>query len=125
MTDRLAIDRSIRSTLGGALSDLLAALHPIDCQTCGQRFTDTDELSLAVDASGPATFAALHHRACRPSDWRNVAGGRVGSRQLTWRGATFVWPGLDLTTILVNPPARAPSCARRACGPAAGGSPAW
>jgi hypothetical protein len=44
MTDRLAIDRSIRSTLGGAYSDLLAGLHPIDCQTCGQGFTDTDEL---------------------------------------------------------------------------------
>jgi len=104
MTRQFTVDRSVQSKLGDELlTKLRSALQPIDCQTCGEGFTGPGELTLAVDALKDTAFAALHHINCRPSDWRDLAGTATWSHSLTWRASTFVWPGLDAATFLVNP----------------------
>jgi hypothetical protein len=86
MICNLEIGPVIRSALGETVvANLRVMLQPIDCQTCGARFTDSDELVMAVDSSfARVAFAALHHKGCRLSDWRATPGAMV-HRHLTWR----------------------------------------
>jgi hypothetical protein len=104
MTEQLAIDRTVHSALGDTVvADLRSRLVPIDCQTCGARLDDSAVPTMAVDVLGSKAFAALHHEACRPSDWRKVAETLRTGPHLTWRAGSFVMPGIDLAMILVNP----------------------
>ena len=53
----------------------------MDCQTCG-RPLGAEPPALAVDDTGVAAWASLHHQRCRAPEWNNgpvitVTGGRV------------------------------------------------
>jgi hypothetical protein len=107
MTGDLVISSSIRSRLDDdTISQLRASLHPVDCQTCGERFGPEDEVIVTADDSGiGVVIASLHHSGCRKSEWRRLSGDalRQGSFHVTWRARVVIWGAVGLPVFLVNP----------------------
>ncbi|MDT0269774.1 hypothetical protein RM844_26160 [Streptomyces sp. DSM 44915] len=105
---RLRVDPATRARLGpGTLAELRRALRPVDCQTCGRRFSRWDAAALAVEAADQDAVASLHHRGCRSPSWRELQTPDRFTRlpHQTWR-ARLLWTaahGHDDLTFLVNP----------------------
>jgi hypothetical protein len=68
-----------------ALSEVLAALRPGDCQSCGTGL-GPGKPALAIDDLHVLTRATVHYRACRAPRWNDSLALRMPtSALLTWR----------------------------------------
>ena len=103
-------DRRTRARLGGdALSELLDALWPGDCQSCGTSL-DSAKPALAIDDLHVLTRATVHHRACRTPQWNDSLTLQTpSSALLTWRTVVLLLPfqprrrRIRVAGLLVNP----------------------
>src|SRR5690348_15069894 len=103
-------DRRTQARLGGAaLSEVLAALWPGDCQSCGTSL-GSDKPALAIDDLPVFTRATMHHRACRAPEWNDSLTLQTSSSAaLTWRTVVLLLPFQDrrrmirAAGLLVNP----------------------
>jgi hypothetical protein len=103
-------DRRTQARLGGAaLSEVLAALWPGDCQSCGTSLGSAKP-SLAIDDLPVFTRATVHHRACRAPEWNDsLILQTSSSAALTWRTVVLLLPFRDgrriirAAGLLVNP----------------------
>jgi hypothetical protein len=92
-----------------ALSEVLVALWPGDCQSCGTSL-GPGKPALAIDDLHVLTRATVHHRACRAPQWND---SRIletpTSAMLTWRTVVLLLPFQDgrrvihAAALLVNP----------------------
>lgn len=93
-----------------ALREVLAALWPGDCQSCGISL-GSDKPSLAVDDLHHALVrATVHHRACRAPQWNDSLTPQTSSSvAVTWRTVVLLLPFQDgrrmirAAVLLVNP----------------------
>jgi hypothetical protein len=103
-------DRRTRAKLAGdALSEVLVALWPGDCQSCGTSL-GPDKPALAIDDLHVVTRATVHHRACRAPRWNDSQTLQTPtSALLTWRTVVLLLPFqasrrvIRAAGLLVNP----------------------
>jgi hypothetical protein len=103
-------DRRTQAKLGGdALSEVLAALWPGDCQSCGTSL-GPDKPALGIDDLHVVTRASVHHRACRAPRWNDSPTLQTPtSALLTWRTVVLLLPFqhgrrvIRAAGLLVNP----------------------
>ena len=86
-------DRRTQAKLGGdALSAVLAALWPGDCQSCGTSL-GPGEPALTIDDLHVVTRATVHHRACQAPRWNDSQTLHTpASALLTWRTVVLLLP---------------------------------
>ena len=110
LPDGAVADRRTQAKLGGdALSEVLAALWPGDCQSCGTSL-GPDQPALAIDDLPVLTRATVHHRACQAPRWNDSQTLQTPtSALLTWRTVALLLPFqpsrrvIRAAGLLVNP----------------------
>jgi hypothetical protein len=103
-------DRRTQAKLGGeALGEVVAALWPGDCQSCGTGL-GPDKPALTIDDLHVITRATVHHRACRAPGWNDSRTLQTpASALLTWRTVVLLMPFqvgprvIRAAGLLVNP----------------------
>ena len=63
-------DMRTQAKLGDALGEVLAALWPGDCQSCGTSL-GPDKPAVAIDDLHVLTRATVHHRGCQAPRWND------------------------------------------------------
>ena len=113
MTDsQVVISDDIQAELDEVgLTQVMASLYPVDCQTCGRPIGSARPI-LHVDDFGAHADAALHHSGCKTSEWNraNSAGlltirGAFSQAYLSWTCLPLLLPtnAGNLPMLLVNP----------------------
>jgi hypothetical protein len=105
------VDLRTRAKLGGnALGEVLAALWPGDCQSCGASLGFANPALAVDDLPGVLTRATLHHRTCRTPQWNDSWTVQTSSSALlTWRTVVLLLPFqagrrvIRAAGLLVNP----------------------
>ena len=123
MRSKLVIADSIHAAFGSELiSTLNNALVPLDCQTCGEELNPTQDAALAVDDVTIGVYASLHHRDCRPSEWRRRTRAEAEnlSFHVSWRANAVDWYAVEAPLFLVHP-----SCEMAVLTRAVPGSRRW
>ncbi|MGH3673535.1 MAG: tetratricopeptide repeat protein, partial [Pseudonocardiaceae bacterium] len=111
---RVLVGDEIREELGEVgLSQVMASLFPVDCQTCGRPLGSAPP-ALHVDDHGSYASAGLHHSRCKTSEWNRAVSGVLivrGTSEacLTWIARAHLLPAPNsrvthpLPMLLVNP----------------------
>jgi hypothetical protein len=98
------IDPVVRSRLGEPLvAELHKVLSAVDCQQCGRPFGRFRKPVVGVDSSEQIARAAVYHKRCRPSPWRQLLEDPPKETpHLSWRAAVPLYSNSS-PMFLVNP----------------------